>query len=100
MKDKKIEKLINEELKRQKNTLDLIASENLASHEVQKVLGSVLTNKYSEGYPGKRYYPGNVKYDAIENLAKSRALKLFGLNHIVLSVNVHQYSGSTENFEV
>jgi len=76
MKDKKIESLIKLEHKRQKETLDLIASENLVSKEVQQVLGSVLTNKYSEGYPGKRYYPGNKDYDTIENLAKSRALKL------------------------
>ena len=100
MKDKKTEKLIREELRRQKNTLDLIASENLASREVQEVLGSVLTNKYSEGYPGRRYYPGNVEYDAIENLAKSRALKLFKLNPKTWSVNVQPYSGSPANFEV
>ena len=100
MKDKKIEKLISLEKKRQKETLDLIASENLASREVQEVLGSVLTNKYSEGYPGRRYYPGNVEYDAIENLAKSRALKLFKLNPKTWSVNVQPYSGSPANFEV
>ena len=100
MKDKKTEKLIREELRRQKNTLDLIASENLASREVQEVLGSVLTNKYSEGYPGRRYYPGNVEYDAIENLAKSRALELFKLNPKIWSVNVQPYSGSPANFEV
>lgn len=100
MKDKKIEKLIKLETKRQRETLDLIASENLASREVQNILGSVLTNKYSEGYPGKRYYPGNKEYDEIENLAKERALKLFKLNPKVWSVNVQPYSGSPANFAV
>jgi len=100
MKDKKIEKLIIIERKRQRETLDLIASENFASHEVQSVLGSILTNKYSEGYPGRRYYPGNKEYDSIENLAKSRALKLFGLSPKTWGVNVQPYSGSPANFEV
>jgi len=100
MMDKKIEKLISLEEKRQRETLDLIASENLASHEVQDVLGSVLTNKYSEGYPGRRYYPGNKEYDTIESLAKTRALKLFGLSPKEWSVNVQPYSGSPANFAV
>jgi len=100
MKDKKVEKLIELEKKRQEETLDLIASENLASEEVRGVLGSVLTNKYSEGYPGKRYYPGNEEYDTIENLTKSRALELFGLSAKSWSVNVQPYSGSPANFAV
>jgi len=100
MKDKQTQKLIEAETKRQKETLDLIASENLASHDVQSALGSALTNKYSEGYPGKRYYPGNKDYDTIENLAKSRALKLFKLNPRTWGVNVQPYSGSPANFAV
>ncbi len=100
MKDIKLEKLIKEEIKRQEETLDLIASENFASHEIQKILGSPLTNKYSEGYPGKRYYPGNEYYDKIENLAQDRALKLFKLNAEKWNVNVQPYSGSPANVAV
>src|SRR3990172_3686291 len=100
MKDKKLNALIDKEIKRQKLTLDLIASENYVSNDVLAVLGSPLTNKYSEGYPGKRYYPGNVYYDEIENLARSRALKLFGLNEAEWSANVQVYSGSPANIAI
>ncbi len=100
MKDKKLDTLIKKEIKRQDETLDLIASENFASVEILKALGSPLNNKYSEGYPGKRYYPGNEYYDEIENLAKERAFKLFKLNPKIWSVNVQAYSGSPANLAV
>jgi len=100
MKDLKIEKLIRREVKRQEESLDLIASENFASTDVLKALGSPLQNKYSEGYPYKRYYPGNIYYDKIETIAQERALKLFGLNPKEWSVNVQPYSGSPANLAV
>jgi len=100
MKDKKIEELILLETTRQRETLNLIASENLASHEVRSVVGSVLSNKYSEGYPGKRYYPGNKYYDDIEDIAKDRALELFKLERDKWSVNVQPYSGSPANIAI
>ncbi len=100
MKDKKIQNLIALELKRQRETLNLIASENMASRDVLGALGTVLSNKYSEGYPGKRYYPGNEYHDQIEVLAQERALKVFGLNSKEWSVNVQPYSGSPANMEI
>lgn len=89
----KIFKLIEEEEKYQKETVRLIPSENFASEEVKKVLGSCLTNKYAEGYPGRRYYQGNKIVDEIENLAIERGKKLFGVEHL----NVQPYSGSPAN---
>ena len=100
MKDKKIGNLIGLELKRQRESLDLIASENFASHDVLEVLSTVLSNKYSEGYPGKRYYPGNKYCDEIERIAQERALKVFRLNPKKWAVNVQPYSGSPANIEV
>ena len=100
MKDKKILAIIKKEEHRQKETIDLIASENYVSKDVLAALGTVLTNKYSEGYPGKRYYPGNFYYDEIENLAKERALKLFRLSPGRWHVNVQPYSGSPANLAV
>lgn len=100
MRDKKIENLIKKEAIRQRETIDLIASENFVSNDVREALGSVLTNKYSEGYPGKRYYPGNVYYDEIEELAKERALKVFRLNPKEWHVNVQPYSGSPANLAI
>ncbi|TSC52585.1 MAG: glycine hydroxymethyltransferase [Parcubacteria group bacterium LiPW_72] len=95
-KDPEIYKAIFNEQKRQKEGLELIASENYVSHAVLAAMGSVLTNKYSEGYPGKRYYGGNRFIDQAENLAIRRAKKLFGAEH----VNVQPYSGSPANIEV
>ncbi|MDO8585159.1 MAG: serine hydroxymethyltransferase [bacterium] len=100
MQDKKIEALIKKEVKRQKLTIDLIASENYASKEVLQVLGSPLQNKYSEGYPGKRYYPGNAIYDDIERLAQDRARQVFGLKAEEWGVNVQVFSGSPANIAV
>src|SRR3989344_1782027 len=100
MKDIKIFSLIKKEIKRQEETIDLIASENFVSRDVREALGSVLTNKYSEGYPGRRYYPGNVYYDEIERLAQERALKLFKLSAEEWAVNVQPYSGSPANLAI
>jgi glycine hydroxymethyltransferase len=88
--------LIEEEKKRQLDTLEMIPSENYISDGVMKALGSELNNKYSEGYPGKRYYGGNFVIDKIEELAIDRAKKLFGAEH----VNVQPYSGSPANMAV
>ncbi len=100
MKDKEIQKLIDLETRRQRETLDLIASENMASRDVLMPLGSPLSNKYSEGYPDKRYYPGNKYIDEVEKLAQKRALKLFKLNPKKWNVNVQPYSGSPANLAV
>ena len=75
--DKEVDAAIKDELKRQKECLMMIPSENLTSKAVLEALGSMLSNKYSEGYPGKRYYGGNKFIDVIENLAIERAKKLF-----------------------
>src|SRR3989344_4879518 len=100
MKDKKIARLIRLEEKRQEVSLDLIASENHTSEDVLEALGSSLTDKYSEGYPGKRYYPGNKYIDEVETLAQKRALALFGLDTNEWHVNVQPYSGSPANMEI
>lgn len=97
--DPEVAKLIAAETKRQEMTLDLIPSENIASHAVREALGSVLTNKYSEGYPGKRYYAGNAVIDSVEVLAQERARKVFRLGKN-WHVNVQAYSGSPANFAV
>lgn len=91
--DKQIEKLIKLEEKRQRETLMLIASENYASSAIRKAQSSVLNNKYSEGYPGRRYYQGNKFIDEIENLAIERAKKIFNIQY----ANVQCYSGSPAN---
>jgi len=91
-----IYKVIKAEEKRQKEGLELIASENYVSEAVLEAMGSVLTNKYSEGYPGKRYYGGNQVIDQAENLAIEGAKKLFGAEH----VNVQPLSGSPANLAV
>lgn len=88
--------LIKKEEKRQKDVLEMIPSENYASKEVREAVGSVLMNKYSEGYPHKRYYQGNKIADLVEDLAIERAKKLFGAKF----VNVQPYSGSPANSAV
>lgn len=98
--DKEIFNLIKKEEARQKKQINLIASENFVSRDVLKALGSILTNKYSEGYAGKRYYAGNEFIDKIEMLCIKRALKLFGLSENKWSVNVQPYSGSPANLAV
>ncbi len=100
MKDKQIEKLIKAEEKRQKSVINLIASENYVSDDVLKALGSKLTNKYAEGYPGRRYYGGNSIIDKVEVIAQERALKLFNLKPANWHVNVQPLSGSPANLAV
>jgi glycine hydroxymethyltransferase len=100
MKDTQISKLISAEKKRQKSVINLIASENFVSKDVLTALGSELTNKYAEGYPGKRYYGGNEIIDKIETLCQERALKLFKLDPKDWSVNVQALSGSPANVAV
>ena len=99
-KDTQISKLIQKEEKRQKSVINLIASENYVSRAVLDALGSVFTNKYAEGYSGKRYYGGNAVVDEVENLARERALQLFKLSQKKWSVNVQPYSGSPANLAV
>lgn len=94
--DKEIFSLMENELNRQRTSIELIPSENFTSDAVMQAVGSILTNKYSEGYPGKRYYGGNEFIDEIEKLAISRAKSLFNVEH----VNVQPYSGSPANMEV
>lgn len=100
MKDKAIEKLLKVEDKRQHEVINLIASENYVSDDVLTALGSSLTNKYSEGYPGRRYYGGNIIIDQIESLAQARALSLFKLDSKKWHVNVQPLSGSPANLAV
>jgi len=92
--------LIEEEKQRQLHSIELIASENFTSKAVLEGLGSILTNKYSEGQPGARYYGGNEVIDKIEVLCKDRALKAFSLDDKKWGVNVQPYSGSPANFAV
>ena len=96
MVDDEIRKLIQAETKRQSEGLEMIPSENHTSGEVLNALGSRLTDKYSEGYPGKRYYGGCEFVDKVEDLARDRAKKLFGVDH----ANVQPYSGSPANMAV
>lgn len=100
MKDKQIEKLINKEKKRQKRVVNLIASENIVSEDVLEALASAPINKYAEGYIKARYYGGNEVSDKIENLCKTRALKLFKLSPKQWAVNVQALSGSPANLAV
>jgi len=94
--DTAVETLIDKERARQTTGLQLIASENFTSPAVMRATGSVLTNKYSEGYPGKRYYGGNAVVDEIEALAIERVKKLFGAEH----ANVQPHSGASANMAV
>lgn len=98
--DPQVWRIIEAERERQRNGLELIASENFASPAVREALGSCLTNKYSEGLPGARYYGGNVHIDELERLCQARALALFGLSPDEWGVNVQPYSGSPANFAV
>jgi glycine hydroxymethyltransferase len=91
--DSEVQEALEGELERQRNTIELIASENFTSPAVLAAQGSVLTNKYAEGYPGKRYYGGCEQVDKVENLAIERAKQLFGAEH----VNVQPHSGSQAN---
>ena len=95
-KDPEIYNVINSELSRQRDTIELIASENFASQSVIEVTGSVLTNKYAEGYPGKRYYGGCESVDLAENLARNRLKELFNAEY----ANVQPHSGSQANMGV
>lgn len=95
-KDPELYSAIEKELIREQNNIELIASENIVSQEVLTAMGSVLTNKYAEGYPGHRYYGGCEYVDIAENLAIERAKKLFGAEH----VNVQPHSGANANFAV
>ncbi|MDP2625049.1 MAG: serine hydroxymethyltransferase [Candidatus Peregrinibacteria bacterium] len=94
--DPEIYKAIEKEKVRQRDEIELIASENYVSTAVLEAMGSILTNKYSEGYPGKRYYAGQENIDTVENLAIDRAKQLFGAEH----VNVQSLSGSPANAAV
>src|SRR5438477_8936172 len=91
--DPQIAAAIDNEARRQHEGLELIASENFVSEAVLEAMGSVFTNKYAEGYPGKRYYGGCEFTDVVENLARDRAKQLFGAEH----ANVQPHSGSTAN---
>lgn len=94
--DKDVADAMNLELKRQKRNLELIASENIVSPAVMAAMGSVLTNKYAEGYPGKRYYGGCQCVDIVEEIARKRACELFGAEH----ANVQPHSGAQANTAV
>src|SRR5258706_14328684 len=94
--DPEIYEAIRHETERQGSQLELIASENFTSEAVLEATGSVLTNKYAEGYPGKRYYGGCEFVDIVENLARDRAKKLFGAEY----ANVQPHSGSQANMAV
>jgi len=91
--DPQVARIIEEERTRQRDTLEMIASENHASPAVLEAMGSVLTDKYAEGYPGRRYYCGNENMDAVEQLAIDRAKELFGCQH----ANVQPHSGTSAN---
>src|SRR5262245_1319631 len=91
--DPEVADIVRREVERQNTTIQLIASENFTSLAVLAAQGSVLTNKYSEGYPGKRYYGGNYVVDDAEELARTRARELFGVEH----ANVQPHSGASAN---
>ena len=94
--DKEVGEAMGKELARQRRGIELIASENFVSEPVMAAMGSVLTNKYAEGYPGKRYYGGCECVDIVENIARERACKLFGAEH----ANVQPHSGAQANTAV
>src|SRR5471032_2494113 len=94
--DPEVQKILSDELNRQRTTVQLIASENFTSPAVLAATASVLTNKYSEGYPGRRYYGGNIFADEVEDLARVRATELFSADH----ANVQPHSGASANLAV
>ena len=94
--DKEVADAMSLELKRQRDNIELIASENLVSPQVMAAMGSVLTNKYAEGLPGKRYYGGCQYVDIVENIAIKRACELFGCKY----ANVQPHSGAQANTAV
>ena len=94
--DPEIYAAMEQELNRQEHNIELIASENFVSEAVMQAMGTHLTNKYAEGYPGKRYYGGCEFVDIVENLARDRAKKLFGCEH----ANVQPHSGAQANIAV
>lgn len=94
--DPEIVKAMNDELQRQQDNIELIASENIVSRAVMEAMGTVLTNKYAEGYPGRRYYGGCEHVDVVENIAIERAKQLFGAEH----ANVQPHSGAQANMAV
>ena len=94
--DEKVYQAIQLELGRQRSKIELIASENFVSEAVMEAQGSVLTNKYAEGYPGKRYYGGCEYVDIVEDIARDRAKEIFGAEH----VNVQPHSGAQANMAV
>ena len=98
--DEELYSILQAETERQRTSIELIASENFTSKAVLEANGSIFTNKYSEGYPGRRYYGGNEEIDKLENLCKERALKAFGLDPSIWDVNVQPYSGSPANMAV
>src|ERR1700726_4166792 len=93
--DPEVAEALRDEVRRQATGLELIASENFVSEAVLEAMGSVFTNKYAEGYPGKRYYGGCEFSDVVENLARDRAKQLFGAEH----ANVQPHAGSQANME-
>ena len=94
--DPEVAKALKSELKRQQEGLQLIASENYAPMAILEAQGCIMTNKYAEGYPGKRYYGGCEYYDVVEDLARERVKKLFGADH----ANVQPHSGTQANLAV
>lgn len=94
--DKQIYDILGDEIERQNETIELIASENFASEAVRNLCGSVFTNKYAEGYPGRRYYNGCENMDAIESLAISKVCDVFGSDF----ANVQPHSGANANTAV
>ena len=94
--DSEVYEAIQQETKRQQDNIELIASENIVSEAVLAAAGSVLTNKYAEGYPAKRYYGGCQCVDIVENIARERCKQLFGCDH----ANVQPHSGSSANIAV
>ena len=94
--DEAVAAAIEAEADRQRHNIELIASENFVSEAVMEAMGTPLTNKYAEGYPGKRYYGGCQKVDIVENLARDRAKELFGADH----ANVQPHSGAQANTAV